>query len=821
MATMLFTSLEMDNGENLWDSLESDTESLAQEKQRRKFQNDRIQGLDVEENLICTQQAGDGGDGEEEDEDDDYIYDSLDMAVRKDNNAAIHQVQQTEGGNERQNNLKDEYADLRYDPNWRTNFGGAEFFEEGNQHFLLGKESHLGEVSEGEPWEMRKSVRTVEKKGMSISGRVPIVAFKTEKAGESLSAKSKIPTTPYHLLEQQCLGTQPKLLSPGHQWFSETLDQEISDCNSGSWYLVKNQKPSDAEQVYFSKPHVTVENSNEGRPGRYESCKQNCTQTSERTKMMRNGILPNLKHSQQSSTMKEPAAKQDIVEKNKRTLGVSAAQQGSYLWTHKQRGGKGYDKQKVSEPAEDVSSIASQGSRGNVIDAEHRWQQQAQELKCFNNKNVLKSERQAHSGRPEKVGVLRPPAVGDRQNVHDGPESSGPGHIPTTREHSQGHAEVLVIDDGDSSSMSGVSWLSTPPVDRRIPSINRNVGLKVPADVMPFLNHGPPQAGTGPFIPWGPTWAPPWADGPGIYHLHLVNARFADQPSSPQMVPHYTPKLLAHSSRATLPPPAPTLDRASVQHRLGRHFPHQDSGGTEHCGTVLFVNQDASAAKKTDLSRARILPTKQSVTQESRQDDPGDQYTTLQYERNCGPNTRHTPADTGPYLVLPPIGQPAGGDSEHFNTIRRSSSEGYLAQMEKQKKLKERMGYKAYTLKDYKSLQKDINLGGLGPNYKLAEITVEKMQRQRLYSNAVREQNREMSRNLALLAKPSVGRENKDLLPRRKPKKREFPMKENFTEHAQYLEDLDISQLVALEMLQKRHEEEKKAVALFRALPTM
>ncbi|XP_048872388.1 jhy protein homolog isoform X2 [Brienomyrus brachyistius] len=752
MATMLFTSLEMDNGENLWDSLESDTESLAQEKQRRKYRNERIQGLGVEENLVCRQEAGDDGDGEEEDEDDHYIYDSLDMAVKKDNNAGIHQVQQTKGGNERQNNLKDEYADLRYDPNWRTNFGGAEFFEERNEHFPSGEESHLDEVSEGDPWEMRKSVRPVEKKGMSVSGRVPIVAFKTETAGDSLSAKSKIPMTPYHLLEQQCLGTQAKLLSSRHQWSSETLDQEIGDYNSSSCNLVKNQKPSDAEQIYFSKSHVTVENSNGGCPGRYESCKQNCTQASERTKTTRNGILPKLKHSQQSSTPKEPAAKQDIVEKNKRTLGVSAAQQGSYLWTHKQRGGKAYDKQKVSETAEDVSSIASQGSRGDVIDAEHR-----------------------------------PPALA--------------------------------------------------PVRRRIPSVNRNVGLKMPTDVMPFLNHGPPQAGTGPFIPWGPPWAPPWTDGPGIYHLRLVNEHFDEQPSSPQMVPYYAPKLLAHSSRAVLPPPAPTRDRASGQQRLGRHFPHQDSGGTEHCGTVLFVNQDASFTKKTDLSRARILPTKQSATHESHQDDPGDHYTTLQYEHNCEPNTRHTPLDTRPYLVLPPIGQPAGGDAEHFSTIRRSSSEGYLAQMEKQKKLKERMGYKAYTLKDYKSLQKDIKLGGLGPNYELAEITVEKMRRRRLYSNAVREQNREMSRNLALLAKPPVGRENKDLLPRRKaleyartipkpklppqPKKREFPMKENFTEHAQYLEDLDISQLVALEMLQKRHEEEKKAVAHFRALPTM
>lgn len=229
-------------------------------------------------------------------------------------------------------------------------------------------------------------------------------------------------------------------------------------------------------------------------------------------------------------------------------------------------------------------------------------------LQCFNNKNVLKSEGQAHSGRPERAGVLRPPAVGDRRNVHERPGRSGPGHIPTTREHFQGHAEVLLIDDEDSSSMSAASWLSAPPgphrspVVRTVPSVSRNVDLKVPADAMPFLNHGPPQAGTGPFIPWGPTWAPPWADGPGIYHLRLVNARFDEQPSSPQMVPYYAPKLLAHSSRATLPPPAATLDRASGQHR---HVPHQNSGGIEYCGAELFVNQDASTAKKTDLSRAR------------------------------------------------------------------------------------------------------------------------------------------------------------------------------------------------------------------------
>ncbi|XP_072343858.1 uncharacterized protein [Scyliorhinus torazame] len=82
------------------------------------------------------------------------------------------------------------------------------------------------------------------------------------------------------------------------------------------------------------------------------------------------------------------------------------------------------------------------------------------------------------------------------------------------------------------------------------------------------------------------------------------------------------------------------------------------------------------------------------------------------------------------HLVLPPIGLMAESDSEldqtqpnekRALTITRCNSDGYLAQMEKINKLKEKNTYKPYTLRDYKSLKQDVKLGGLGPDYNSAQ----------------------------------------------------------------------------------------------------
>uniref|UniRef100_A0A671U3B4 Junctional cadherin complex regulator n=1 Tax=Sparus aurata TaxID=8175 RepID=A0A671U3B4_SPAAU len=194
---------------------------------------------------------------------------------------------------------------------------------------------------------------------------------------------------------------------------------------------------------------------------------------------------------------------------------------------------------------------------------------------------------------------------------------------------------------------------------------------------------------------------------------------------------------------------------------------------------------------------------------------------------------------SGSYTVLPPIGKPMTGKESESSPcqsvstaypVHRSNSDGYLVQMEKQKQLRAKVTYKTYSLKDYKQLKSDINLQGLGPDYKAIEKTAEKMKRQRLYSIVIREQNREMSRIPFLPAKdPEV---NDKKVPRMKaleyaktipkptvqfePKQRQKHQSKGFTEYTPFLEDLDMSQPAPLEVLRKRHEEEKKAVAFFR-----
>ncbi|XP_062870526.1 jhy protein homolog isoform X2 [Trichomycterus rosablanca] len=127
----------------------------------------------------------------------------------------------------------------------------------------------------------------------------------------------------------------------------------------------------------------------------------------------------------------------------------------------------------------------------------------------------------------------------------------------------------------------------------------------------------------------------------------------------------------------------------------------------------------------------------------------------------------------GTYPVLPPIGMPEASDTGlssdrtelGMNAIRRTSSDGYLAQLQKQTQLK--TTYKAYLLKDYKSLTKEVKLGGLGPSHTVAEDMAEKIRRQKLYSNVIRDQNKKIRRIPFLPARSPVGSE-KDTVPRNK-----------------------------------------------------
>ncbi|XP_075343511.1 jhy protein homolog [Odontesthes bonariensis] len=192
---------------------------------------------------------------------------------------------------------------------------------------------------------------------------------------------------------------------------------------------------------------------------------------------------------------------------------------------------------------------------------------------------------------------------------------------------------------------------------------------------------------------------------------------------------------------------------------------------------------------------------------------------------------------SSPYSVLPPIGKvmtekrPELCSGQSGNTARhihRRTSDGYLQHMEKQKQMRARETYKAYSLKDDKQLESDKKLQGRGPDYAHTEKAAEKMERQRLYSTVIREQNKKISRIPFPPTRDPEGNEKR--VPRMKAleyaksiakppashSQRQKHQPEGFAEQTPFLEGLEASQLATLELLRKRHVEEKQAAALLR-----
>ncbi|XP_074653183.1 uncharacterized protein LOC141907439 [Tubulanus polymorphus] len=89
---------------------------------------------------------------------------------------------------------------------------------------------------------------------------------------------------------------------------------------------------------------------------------------------------------------------------------------------------------------------------------------------------------------------------------------------------------------------------------------------------------------------------------------------------------------------------------------------------------------------------------------------------------------------TNPYSPLPPI-------PPYYSDPNNQEEEGYLAQFQKQKH--HEVSYKPYSLNDYKKLQLEIKLGGLGPNLdnETHKEKLEKKLRQAEYARQLREKN--------------------------------------------------------------------------------
>ncbi|XP_059400517.1 jhy protein homolog isoform X2 [Carassius carassius] len=673
----------------MWDS---DTESLVREEYQRELQ--------VRTDLISAAKSKqhDATDIEEPENCD--VYDSLDLKPRK-----------MKGQRDllRESTPEDEYADLRYNPNWRKNLEG--------DHFLNQLNTRLSPDSFEES---EDSLEPLEK--VRLGCRQEYVVVSNPPTTQMDRALSPTPSSPFHLHPQQ------EDIINSHESKSSCMSSEGTPQDNVKHLNVKSVPPQKRSSRHPSNP----------RPGR---------------------------------------AREDIVECNKATLGINIHKQGSYLKARQQEDKTDETKQPRQTSYETISTHSPE-SQDNVLDPELMWLQKTQKLK------------QSHK---EKKELKRRERSSNHQNQLKPPESKPRAHFePLTERH------VISTDH-------------------------------LPQDSEEVYTHDPPQHQSG--HP-SHTHAPPNLNLDINLHTTANHTQPLNISQKETLFTLVSQVLQRNRTDLFNPPILQQALKSGVLQAVDRSVPQW------HAGKPTPNTFEKTSFKNHNRLRIPVLKLPTSSQVEASHYPP--EFLPID-EESVEPCALPTQI-SGPYTVLPPIAKANCSDTElcsdrsdqQLNPIQRSSSEGYLSQMEKHRQLKANSNYKAYTLKDYKNMKQEVKLGGLGPTNTIPEAVAEKIRRQKLYSNVIREQNKKISRIPSLSAKDPVGSDNKDTVPRRKaleyakniakpkppPKPKDRPREQNVSAQPQYPQEMDPFNLATLEML-RRHKEEKCAVARFRTIPAI
>nr|XP_014341131.1 PREDICTED: uncharacterized protein C11orf63 homolog [Latimeria chalumnae] len=772
----------------------------------------------------------------------------------------------------------DRYAGLRYDPNWRkVNEQTHTFAQRRNQEFQEFLEASLqgsGDPSEetsSNLWENQNEQKHLREKKKHTQN-VQAVTFSVQDNGNNLQRQNKppLPSSPYPYRGREKVNSHS--VSGSHL---DSHNRSPDQCNQDTNDHIKKHRniPNRSEAIMSENEG----DSNVYNPGEYyrgtsyprDGHKQSWEQESASSGDS-NNINSNMQHyvSQQVNNRKKSQMKlkpkEDFVEKNKFTLGVNTPKMGSYLHLHSSKKEELNLQMSICDAnkEESIQTILEEAETDKQ-DPEDVWHKRAQRLKVCKNKS-LQPERK----RGIKLVKERPPQSSvqgpwEEQKQKKHMEKEKNLHFMEVGNHPQKTSEVLIIErsesitpssNGDSSLRSPVSQ-TNQHAKREHPTLNLNINLNTSSELVPLVNqdhnqttinltspnsvaqsssafkdcnvyrshqlHNGPQLQdyNYPLESLSPKQQSQYfgysLSVPALYHKHVQNqssqSQFSNVLLSPQV--HYQELEDAENS----------LRYHRIQQDMKRRQNHQATLGYPHLPQLPSLFQRVSQSSTTQFI---------------------DQMEQLYQET---PRLAHTHPNKNPYsyTVLPPIQQHTAGSNFELSTrtaernwamMQRSNSDSYLAQLEKQKQLKQKTAYKAYTMKDYKNLKQEVTLGGLGPDYQTAQEKAQKVKRQKEYAQQVREQNKKMcSDPFTSLNKTTLSSENKNSVPRQKaleyaksirkpkitPKPRstnQEPSKRNFFEHPQYLEDFDLSQIAMLEMLQRRHEEEKQAVAAFKAL---
>ncbi|KAF4081983.1 hypothetical protein AMELA_G00146610 [Ameiurus melas] len=710
-----------DKPNNLWDSLESDTEGLVQGKAyQRELQKSILNGV---------------GDNSSPYHDKSH---NIERSAHEEGCDPQPDITETHGGQNTDSSRRmppwDEFADLRYDPDWRKKLARSEFlqtnFSFDSNEDPGGTPRHAGHVSPRERHE-------------HLIVNSPVIS-------EMNTVHQKPLLSSFHLHSPEDQDTVSVLHSSSTSL--ESMPHSKSDKTIMPKHRINHQQGA-AGIFPFSSRQMQQAQSQRRHDG------ENQTIAQEQNIDKLNIVTMQRRHCE---NIRPTNLREDVVERNIATLGMNSRKQGSYLKAYEQRGGKPDDTNQYSlsfssfqplQSAEDTASTDSPGSPDNALNPELMWIQKTQKLKTHNQSKRLDRAR-PHNPRTKPRGNLN-------QLVE--------------KKHPQTSSEKQTLSPPDSGSVSHGSFSSAPLV-------NLNINLNTPAKLAEPLIHSESQK--------------------QLYTLAL--------PPSPQWKirnDEYNSCFKGPSYSLYLPlPPAGTVDQESIQ----------------------VTNKNNISMSPTPFQERFTSNASQLV---------------VHHDKESRDSAYTRQAYSGAYPVLPPIGGSNNSDTElsngrpeeATNAIHRSTSEGYLAQLEKQ--IQAKATYKAYTLKEYKSLNQNVKLGGLGPSNTVAEDMAEKIRQQKLYSNVIREQNKKISRIPSLPTKNPVGRDNKNNIPRNKaleyaktiakPKapqqlkerSKDQTESEREFEHFAYLQSgVDLTQMSTLEMLRKRHEQEKQVVAGFTSI---
>nr|XP_020476270.1 uncharacterized protein LOC109972023 isoform X1 [Monopterus albus] len=640
-----------------WDSVKSVSEGLAQERAYQQqhmhigYHDQNRYVLPLKENTDNLQHF----DGEDEDTSDKEtedlkVYDSLEVPSHPPakRHPTLLQTEYLDTQiDERQGTSQllsyDAYSDLRYDPNWRTNLRRSGHFH-GSP--LISEEYY--QVPEDKSRQSR-----ADRQGLKINGGYAYIDTSsaivvTPQKTDSESAQ------PYHLHPQD--GQTSSVTSPHcHDHAFQLRSPEVDLLRSPS-FSTKNESDNTLQRGFRKK-----------RENGYDGAGENVSRASELTGDLRavelrrtkGGTIEAQKMSASTlanlkviSNKKLERQKEDIVERNKITLGRNTSRSGSYVRVHTHKQETLHNVNKAHDSSKETASTENQEDSS---DPELMWLQKTQQLQLIKGKKAQWKEY------PSRSRQQQPPAPGVKAEQEEC-LSSPLARLPAV------------------TQPQPPTTTSTQPLP---PTIHLSISLNTSSQLLSLLQ----QKGQDATISLA-----------SLHGHHPWSLESKVQPSLSQGYQQTDPGKSTHMSGEWL--------------NAERHHRHLDSSPEQ-------------------WQRTSALNAPLSYEGEDQNWSPNEVHTKL--PQNC----RWTPTNTlshspHSYAVLPAIGKPVTGKDPELSPgqcvkttypLHGNTSNSYLLQMEKQKQLRTRVTYKAYSLKDYKQLNLDINLRGLGPDYAAIEKT--------------------------------------------------------------------------------------------------